>query len=190
MTAMNRRHNDAGSREALVTKINSERSELELRDDDKVVVSWRLSQPMLRLITVIIGSTAILSNSIYGLFAPKFLNFQQPQLSATYSTAAALMVLSQVVFPKIVSRIGEHMTCTVGILAAGAGAKVRGGQRNESFYILTGLASFATGIGGMSLIRVQPFHTVLYMLQRTGAAVADTSTAALVASSSTTRFER
>lgn len=39
---------------------------------------------MLRTITVVIGWTAILSNSIYGLFAPRFMGFQQRQLSATY----------------------------------------------------------------------------------------------------------
>eukprot|EP00966_Prymnesium_polylepis_P272309 6291287-Prymnesium_polylepis.1 len=33
----------------------------------------RLAQPMLRLITIIIGWTAVLSNSIYGLFAPRFM---------------------------------------------------------------------------------------------------------------------
>ena len=89
---------------------------------------------MLRTITVVIGWTAILSNSIYGLFAPRFMGFQQRQLSATYSVAAALMVTTQIWFPKLVSRIGEHRTCTLGIVACGA------------------------GIGGLSLVRVQPLH--------------------------------
>ena len=39
-----------------------------------------LAQPMLRTITIVIGWTAILSNSIYGLFAPRFMGFQQAQL--------------------------------------------------------------------------------------------------------------
>ena len=43
------------------------------------------AQLMLRSVTVVIGWTAVLSNSIYGLFAPRFLGFRQPQLSATYS---------------------------------------------------------------------------------------------------------
>ncbi len=126
----------------------------------------RLAQPMLRTITIAMGWTAILSNSIYGLFAPRFLGFSQPQLSATYSFAAALMVGTQVVLPKLVSRLGDHNLCTMGILAAGA------------------------GIGGQSLVRFQPFHSLLYMINRAGAAVADTSTATLVARLSESRNAR
>ena len=125
-----------------------------------------LAQPMLRSITVIIGWTAVLSNSIYGLFAPRFLGFAQPQLSATYSMAAALSVGTQVVFPRLVARMGEHRACALGILAAGA------------------------GIGGQALLRIQPFHTVLYLTNRVGAAVADTATATLVARSSVGREAR
>lgn len=131
------------------------------------------SQPILRTITIIVGWTAILSNSIYGLFAPRFMGFGQSQLSATYSVAAMLMVITQVLFPRIVAKIGgcgssggEHRACSVGILAV------------------------AAGIGGQSLIRIQPFHSILYMINRIGAAIADTSTAALVASSSTDRDNR
>ena len=132
------------------------------------VVSTPLSvaQPVLRLITVIIGWTAVLSNSIYGLFAPQFLGFGQPALSATYSTAAALMIATQLVFPRVVARVGEHSACTLGLLAA------------------------AVGIGGQSLIRIQPLHSLLYMVNRVGAGVADTATAALVARSSMGREDR
>lgn len=126
----------------------------------------RLAQPMLRTITVVIGWTAILSNSFYGLFAPRFMEFQQAQLSATYSVAAALMVATQVVFPRLVATIGVHSACTLGILSVGM------------------------GIGGMSLVRIQPLHSMLYMINRAGAAVADTATAALVASSSGSRDAR
>jgi Na+/melibiose symporter-like transporter len=125
------------------------------------------AQPILRTITIIVGWTAILSNSIYGLFAPRFMGFGQNQLSATYSAAAILMVATQIVFPKIVKKMGgEHRACTVGILAV------------------------ATGIGGQSLIRVQPLHSILYMLNRVGASIADTSTAAMVASFSKDRDDR
>lgn len=130
------------------------------------VAALRLAQPMLRTITIIIGWTAVLSNSIYGLFAPRFLGFGQPQLSATYSAAAALMIGTQLVFPRLVAKIGEHRACTLGILAAGA------------------------GIGGQALLRVQPLHSLLYMTNRVGAAIADTSTAALVARSSVSREAR
>jgi hypothetical protein len=125
------------------------------------------TQAILRTITIIVGWTAILSNSIYGLFAPRFMGFGQNQLSATYSAAAILMVATQIVFPKIVTKMGgEHRACTVGILAV------------------------ATGIGGQSLIRVQPLHSILYMINRVGASIADTSTAAMVASFSKDRDDR
>lgn len=126
----------------------------------------RRAQPMLRAITIVVGWTAILSNSIYGLFAPRFMGFQQPQLSVTYSVAAALMVGTQVVFPRIVEGIGVHRACAAGIAATGA------------------------GIGGLALVRVQPLHSALYMLNRVGASVADTATAALVARSSPDREAR
>ena len=126
----------------------------------------RMAQPILRTITIVMGWTAILSNSIYGLFAPRFMGFQQPQLSATYSMAAIMMVATQVAFPRLVASIGAHRACTLGILAAG------------------------TGIGGQSLVRFQPLHSTLYMINRAGAAIADTSTATLVASSSGSKEAR
>ena len=76
---------------------------------------------MLRAITVVVGWTAVLSNSIYGLFAPRFLGFGQPQLSATYSAAAGLMIGAQLGFPSVVARVGAHRACSLGLLAAGAG---------------------------------------------------------------------
>jgi MFS family permease len=142
-------------------------NEIELKSEvQEQETGPHLAQPMLRIITIAMGWTAILSNSIYGLFAPKFLNFSQAQLSATYSSAAALMVGTQVVLPRLVATLGEHTVCTVGILAAGF------------------------GIGGQSLFRFQPLHTLLYMMNRAGAAVADTSTATLVARFSADRESR
>lgn len=125
-----------------------------------------LAQPLLRTLTITIGWTAVLSNSIYGLFAPRFLRFGQPQLSATYSTAAALMIATQLGFPRLVRHTGEHRACALGIMAAG------------------------TGIGGLSLVRVQPWHSLLYMANRVGAGIADTATAALVARASASREDR
>ena len=110
---------------------------------DGGVRTLRLAQPMLRSITIIIGWTAVLSNSVYGLFAPRFMGF-----------------------PRLVAKIGEHRACVLGILATGA------------------------GIGGQSLLRVQPLHSLLYMVNRMGAGVADTATAALVARSSADRESR
>ena len=126
----------------------------------------RMAQPMLRTVTMAMGWTAILSNSMYGLFAPRFLGFTQAHLSATYSAAAILMVATQMLFPRVEAKVGAHRACSLGILAAGM------------------------GIGGLSLVRVQPLHSTLYMLNRMGAAVADTSTATLVARSSDSKDTR
>ena len=173
MTIMDRRagNNETLSADTAVATDSDEKGKP--NDDSDVQVkdatshnNFSLAQPMLRTITIIVGWTAILSNSIYGLFAPRAMGFQQAQLSATYSTAAILMVAMQIIFVRLVAKIGEHRACSLGILAAGL------------------------GIGGQSLIRFQPFHSILYFMNRAGAAIADTSTAALVASSSTNREDR
>lgn len=167
MTLMNRRSVDKENAGEQQQKEEKKQDEIKLQTEaPEQDAGFRFAQPMLRTITIAMGWTAILSNSIYGLFAPKFLNFSQPQLSATYSFAAAIMVGTQVVLPKLMARLGEHRVCTLGILAAGA------------------------GIGGQSLVRFQPLHSMLYMMNRAGAAVADTSTATLVASASTNRDAR
>ena len=172
MTIMDRRAGNNGSFSASTT--TEREPEKEGGSSDKSAQAkdsvshnnFSLAQPMLRTITIIVGWTAILSNSIYGLFAPRAMGFQQAQLSATYSTAAILMVAMQIIFVRLVAKIGEHRACSLGILAAGL------------------------GIGGQSLIRFQPLHSMLYFMNRAGAAIADTSTAALVASSSASREDR
>lgn len=157
MTLINRRSKKQETEPQTEKKPTEETSNIQPAEQTQEDPSLRLAQPMLRTITIAMGWTAILSNSIYGLFAPRFLGFSQPQLSATYSFAAALMVGTQVFLPKLVAKLGDHAVCTLGILAAGI------------------------GIGGQSLVRLQPFHTLLYMLNRGGASIADTSTATLVA---------
>jgi len=168
MTLMNR--HSVGLREPTREQQKQHESQESMKQSTPETIErgllFRFAQPILRIITISMGWTAILSNSIYGLFSPKFLNFSQPQLSATYSFAAALMVGTQVILPKLVTMLGEYNVCTMGILAAGV------------------------GIGGQSLIRVQPLHSILYMMNRVGAAVADTSTAALVARFSLDRNSR
>lgn len=168
MTLMNRRSVSAKTRTEKRQEEkapDSDESKLESKAQ-KQDPSLCLAQPMLRTITIAMGWTAILSNSIYGLFAPRFLGFSQPQLSATYSFAAAIMVGTQVILPKLVAKLGDYAVCTLGILAAGI------------------------GIGGQSLVRFQPLHTFLYMLNRGGASIADTSTATLVARLSTDKDDR
>ena len=170
MTIMERRAGNNGSLSAAADRV-SKKGEANLNKsvqakDATSHNTFSLAQPMLRTITIIVGWTAILSNSIYGLFAPRAMGFQQAQLSATYSTAAILVVAMQIIFVRLVAKIGEHRACSLGILAAGL------------------------GIGGQSLIRIQPLHSMLYFMNRAGAAIADTSTAALVASSSASREDR
>lgn len=167
MTLMNRRSKEKDIEQPAENKaIDDGSDDIQSKEQKQEDPSLRLAQPMLRTITIAMGWTAILSNSIYGLFAPRFLGFSQPQLSATYSFAAALMVGTQVFLPKLVSKLGDHTVCTLGILAAGI------------------------GIGGQSLVRFQPFHTLLYMLNRGGASIADTSTATLVARLSSSKDTR
>ena len=161
-SSLDHNNNSLGSESAVVEGDNNNKEKM---SHSRIVTLY--AQPMLRTITVIVGWTAILSNSIYGLFAPRFMGFGQSQLSATYSVAAILMVATQLIFPRLVTQMGgEHRACTVGILAV------------------------ATGIGGQSMVRTQPFHSALYMLNRAGAAIADTSTASMVASFSRDREER
>jgi MFS family permease len=68
---------------------------------------WPLTQPCLRLIAGVVGWGLTLSVGTYGLFAPRILGYAQPQLSLTFSVGAAVTVLTQVMFPRIVSRVGE-----------------------------------------------------------------------------------
>lgn len=60
-------------------------------------------------------------------------------------------------FPRLVKRVGEHVSCSLG------------------------LASVALGLVGCSTMLLQPFHSILYFLNRVGSGIADTSTATLVA---------
>jgi MFS family permease len=166
----NMRINDRKKTSSIATKEVSHDQEEKREENDTNAKDQengvRAAQLMLRTVTIIMGWTAILSNSIYGLFASRFMGFQQPQLSATYSFAAIVMVASQMGFPWLVAQLGAHNACMLGILAAG------------------------TGIGGLSLIRIQPYHTALYMVNRAGAAIADTSTVTLVSASSSTKEDR
>lgn len=121
--------------------------------DEKI----RVTQPLLRLIALIVGWSLTLSVSTYCLFGIRFMGFGQPQLSATFSTGAGAAVLTQLfLFPRLVNIFGEYKTCSLGLLVVGL------------------------GLGGCQLLRLQPFHTALYLLNRIGAGIADTSVATIV----------
>lgn len=123
--------------------------------------SGPLAQMSLRLVAGAVGWSLTLCVSTYCLFGSAMLGYAQPQLSATFSAAAALTVLTNLVlFPRLVKRLGEHLTCALG------------------------LTTLASGIGGFALVKAQPLHSALYMLTRLGTSIADTSTATLVARSS------
>ena len=83
----------------------------------------------------------------------------------TYSAGAATTILVQLaIFPRLVVRLGEHLAASVGLVA------------------------IAIGLSGCSLITSPtPVHAGLYLFNRCGAGIADTSTATLVARSSPTK---
>jgi MFS family permease len=125
------------------------------------------AQPLLRIIALAAGWSLTLSVAIYSLFASRFLGYGQSQLSAVFSAGAATTIATQIfIVPGLVKSTGEHLSATLGL------------------WIL------AMGLIGTSLIRVLPFHTMLYMLIRVGQGITDTSTATLVARASNGKEER
>jgi len=125
------------------------------------------AQPLLRIIALAAGWSLTLCIAIYGVFAPRFMGYGQSELSLTLSAGAATVILTQIlIVPRLVKRVGEHLSCTLGL------------------WFLT------LGLAGMSLIRAMPFHAILYMLIRIGQGITDTSTATLVARASRGKEER
>lgn len=115
----------------------------------------------------VVGWSLTLSVTTYCLLGSSKLGYVQPQLSATFSAGAAITVATQLVlFPRLVKRIGEHNACTAG------------------------LAAVALGLSGCSTFVAQPWHSMLYFLNRAGSGVADTATATLVARSSVGKEQR
>ncbi|CAK0862831.1 unnamed protein product [Prorocentrum cordatum] len=129
-------------------------------------VQGLLAQPLLRLVAMFVSWSLTLSVSTYGLFAPRMLGYRQPQLSATFTAGAAFAVLVQVLFPRLVKRVGAHAACTLGLLGISA------------------------GLSGTSLVQWQPAHSALYLVNRGGSGIADTATATLVTQTSNSREER
>jgi MFS family permease len=124
-------------------------------------------QPSLRLIALLAGWALTLSASTYSMFSSKFLDYGQPQLSAAMSLGAAATILTQIlIVPRLVQRVGVHLSDTVGLWAV------------------------SMGLVGTSLLRAQPLHTIFYLLIRVGTGIVDTSTATLVARYSNGRDER
>jgi MFS family permease len=124
-------------------------------------------QPSLRLIALLAGWALTLSASTYSMFSSKFLDYGQQQLSAAMSLGAAATILTQFfIVPRLVQRVGVHLSDTVGLWAV------------------------SMGLVGTSLLRAQPLHTIFYLLIRVGTGIVDTSTATLVARYSNGRDER
>jgi MFS family permease len=83
------------------------------------------------------------------------------------STGAATTIFTQmVVMPPLIQATGEHVSCTLGLLI------------------------LMTGLSGMSLLRVQPWHMALYLLIRVGTGITDTATATLVTLNSNSSSQR
>ena len=120
-----------------------------------------ISQTMLRLVALAVGWSLTLCVSTYCLFSSALLGFNQPQLSLSFSTGAAITVFTQLaLFPRLVKAVGEHIACAMG------------------------LTLLSASVGGFSLLTIQPIHSMLYLTARLSSAIADTSTATLVARSS------
>lgn len=129
--------------------------------------TFALAQPLLRVIALAAGWALTLSVAIYSLFSSRFLGFGQSQLSASMSAGAATTILTQMfVVPRLVKSFGEHVACSLGLWA------------------------LTMGLAGTALARIQPWHTLMYLLIRVGTGVTDTSTAGLVARFSKNREER
>ena len=125
-------------------------------------------QPLLRIIALAAGWSLTLTVAIYSLLASQFLGYGQSQLSATYSAGAMTVIATQLwVVPRLAKRVGNHMSCTLGLCA------------------------LAVGLAGCSWIRWPlGLHVMLYLLIRMGQGVTDTSTATLVAQASNNQNER
>ena len=128
---------------------------------DLVIQPHPNAQLVLRSIALVIGWSLTLSVSTYCLFGNAVMGWQQPQLSATFSAGAAITVVTQLfIFPRINKKLGDHATCTLGLLGT------------------------ASGLIGLSMCLLQPFHSSLYLLNRMSSGITDTATASLVAVSS------
>mmetsp|Transcript_32099 Transcript_32099/g.78002 ORF Transcript_32099/g.78002 Transcript_32099/m.78002 type:complete len:543 (-) Transcript_32099:276-1904(-) len=124
-------------------------------------------QPSLRSIALLAGWALTLSVSTYSMFSSKFLGYAQTQLSGAMSMGAAVTILTQILLvPRLVPSLGTHLADSVG------------------------LAILSAGLLGTSLIRIQPIHSLFYLLIRVGTGIVDTATATLVATYSKDRQER
>ena len=130
--------------------------------------STRYVQLLLRIICLAAGWSMTLSVAIYSLYASKFLNYGQSELSFTYSLGAATVIGTQMfIVPPLAKQIGVNLSCSFGL------------------WILS------LGLLGTSIIRFPILlHGMLYMLIRVGTGITDTSTATLVAKASSTKEER
>lgn len=125
------------------------------------------SQLLLRTIALSVGWSLTLSVSTYCLFSKSILGWEQAQISAMLSAGAAVTVAAQLlVVPRLLRRFNERFACAAGLLCVGA------------------------GMCGLARVSAMPLHAALYLLNRIGSGIADTSTAALVAEASSSRDER
>ena len=124
-------------------------------------------QSVLRLMAVLASWALTLSVSTYSMYSSRFLGYAQPQLSAAMSLGAGTTILTQIfIVPRLIQRAGVHVSDTLGL------------------FILS------MGLAGTAVFRLQPVHSLFYLLIRLGTGIADTSTATLVAQYSNGREER
>ena len=131
--------------------------------------SWpvKFVQPCLRLIALACGWSLTLSVGTYCLFGGVIMGFPQSKLSATFSAGAAITIATQLaILPRLAKRVGEFRALSIGLLL------------------------ISSGLAGCVTVLTQPWHTMLYILNRIGNGIGDTSTAALVSKFSTTKSDR
>ena len=125
------------------------------------------AQPALRTMAVLASWALTLSVSTYSMFSSRFMGYGQSQLSAAMSLGAATTIMTQIfLVPRLVQKAGVHLSDTIG------------------------LWTLSVGLAGTAMLRLQPLHTIFYLLVRVGTGLADTATATLVARYSNGREER
>ena len=119
------------------------------------------AQPLCRWVSLVCSFSVVTGIATYALFALRFLGYGPRQLSWTQSAAAAVaLVVNLSMLPQLIDRVGEAVTCSIG------------------------LAILGLCLGGCSLLTMQPWHFVVFLLSRVGLAMADTTAAALTARNS------